>query len=199
MTPSAIPGVPNACRHSFSTLLEEEIEDCSSSSSVQKLSSNRARLRKKRVDTASPAKSTKYLIIIIKNLPLHHTPASSHSPLMLDAPQSSDFLTLAVDQLLVHSAQNTDAPPKQIPDLLTLTATELLGQLHDAEQTLDKSLDDVMHSRFHESLSEHCTFGEKEDQEQVLHKLFKKIDTNSNGKLSREEIMANLGSSNKKK
>ena len=50
-----------------------------------------------------------------------------------------------------------------------------------------------------EPFNEHCVFGEKEDEEQVLQKFFKKIDTNGDEKLSREEIMAALGSSDQQK
>ena len=48
MTPSAIPGVLNACHHSFSTLLEKKIEDCSSSvcKTEQKQSKTEKKLRK---------------------------------------------------------------------------------------------------------------------------------------------------------
>jgi ankyrin repeat protein len=54
------------------------------------------------------------------------------------------------------------------------------------------------YSRFHKCPNDLWAFHEKEDQMQVMLKFFKKIDANGDEKLSREEIMANLGSSNEK-
>jgi len=47
--------------------------------------------------------------------------------------------------------------------------------------------------------NDNCAFSEKEDEEQVLQKFFKKIDTNGDEKLSHEEIMAALCSSDQQK
>ena len=88
----------------------------------------------------------------------------------------------------------TNAP--QSSDFLTLTIDQLLGQLHDAEQSLELLLN-VAHTGAHEVGSQdteapdsnengyalgedkdtdngNCTFSEKEDQEQVLHKFLRR-------------------------